>query len=58
MKDRIEYLTDNELPCWIRYVWHQAEAQKSVPAVFGESAYDLWKGLLEDCLAEAWVRWG
>ena len=58
MTETIEQLTDNELHCWIRYLWHRVEAQKTAPAVFENSGHDLWKGLLEDCLAVAWERWG
>jgi len=48
MTDTLEELTDNELHCWIRYLWHWLEAQKTAPAVFENNSHDLWKGL----------RWG
>ena len=58
MKGTIEQLTDNELHCWIRYLWHRVEAQKMAPAVFRTDGHNLWKGLLEDCMAAALERLG
>ena len=54
MTDTIEQLTDNELHCWIRYR-HRVEVQKMAPAVFENGRHER---RLEDCLAEARVRWG
>ena len=54
MTDTIEQLTDNELHCWIRYVWHRLEAHKALSHLCPKEDLEWWQGLLGEHLEEAW----
>ena len=58
MTDTIEQLTDNELRCWIRYLWHRLEALRYYPGPIAEHDQEWWEGLLQEHLQEALVRKG